>query len=109
MGEEGTGGLKEMAAQLKRLQERLKTARESLAEETVEASAGAGAVRVVMTGTQECREIHIASHLLQDSDAKKLQELLRLAINQAIQDSQVLAARRLGPLAGDLGSPGRGE
>jgi DNA-binding YbaB/EbfC family protein len=98
------GGLLGMAAQLRRLQEELKSVRAELAEQTVEASAGGGAVRVVMTGTQECREIHIAPPLLREPDASRLPDLLRLAINQAIQDSQAMAARRLGPLAGGLGT-----
>jgi DNA-binding protein YbaB len=31
-----------------------------------------------------------------------LQDLVLLAVNQAIRDSQLLAARRLGPLTGGL-------
>jgi DNA-binding protein YbaB len=37
-----------------------------------------------------------------------LQDLVMLAINQAIGESQDLAARRLGPLTGGLGIPGLG-
>ena len=107
MDDKGTGDLPGMAAQLKRLQENLRSAQAALAEETVEASSGGGAVKIVMTGTQECREIQIAPHLLREPEAGKLQDLLQLAVNQAIHDSQALAARRLGPLAGGLADPGR--
>ena len=107
MDDDGASGLLGMAAQLKRLQESLRSAQAALAEETVEASSGGGAVRIVMTGTQECREIRIAPHLLLEAEAGRLQELLLLAVNQAIHDSQALAARRLGPLAGALADPGR--
>jgi nucleoid-associated protein EbfC len=107
MDDEGASGLLEMAAQLKRLQDTLRTAQAALAEETVEASSGGGAIRIVMTGTQECREIRIAPHLLVEAEAGRLQELLQLAVNQAIHDSQALAARRLGPLAGALADSGR--
>jgi len=104
MGEDKGGGLLGMAAQLRRLQEELKSAQAALAEETVEASAGGGTVRIVMTGTQECREVRIAPHLLRDPEAGRLPDLIRLAVNQAIQDSQALAARRLGPLAAGRGT-----
>jgi len=37
-----------------------------------------------------------------------LQDLILLAVNQAIQDSQALAAQKLGPLTGGLSIPGLG-
>jgi DNA-binding YbaB/EbfC family protein len=99
-GEQGeTGPL----AELQRLQEELTRAQKALAEETVEASAGGGAVRVWMSGTQQCRRVAIDPDFIQQTDPDTLQDLLVLAINQAIHDSQVLAARRLGPLAGGMG------
>ncbi|NIS78865.1 MAG: YbaB/EbfC family nucleoid-associated protein [Anaerolineales bacterium] len=97
-----------MMSQFERLQEELSRAQAELAEETVEASAGGGAVRVVMSGTQECREVHVAHHLILERDVEMLQDLILLAVNQAIHDSQVLAARRLDPLTGGLGLPGMG-
>jgi DNA-binding YbaB/EbfC family protein len=109
MGEdEAGGGLFGMAAQLRKLQKDLKAAQQALADETVEARAGAGAVRVVMSGTQECRGVVIAPELLA-GDATRLQELLCLAVNQAIRDSQSLAAKKLGPLAKGLTGIGSGD
>jgi DNA-binding YbaB/EbfC family protein len=95
-------------AQMQRLQAELKQAQEELADQVVEASAGGGAVSVVMTGTQECRSIQIAPSLLQEGDVEMLQDLLVLAFNQAVRDSQQLAARRLGPFAAGMpgGMPG---
>lgn len=97
-----------LMAQMQRLQEALVKAQAELVDMTVEASAGGGAVRVVMSGTQECRQLHIAPELLTDGDVQMLQDLVLLAVNQAIRDSQALAARTLGPLTGGLGLPGVG-
>lgn len=97
-----------MMAQIQKLQEELQQAQAELADEVVTASAGGGAVKVIMTGTQECRGVEIASNLIQDGDLEMIQDLVMLAVNQAIQDSQVLAARRLGPLTGGMGIPGIG-
>jgi len=87
------------------LQQELSRAQADLAQQLVEASAGQGAVRVVMSGTQECHSVVIHPDLLAQGDGVKLQELLLLAINQAIKDSQLLAARRLSPLTGELDRP----
>jgi DNA-binding YbaB/EbfC family protein len=94
-----------MMAQLQKMQQELAKAQSDLAEQTIEASAGGGAVKVVMSGTQECRSVTIAPSLLESGDASMLQDLVLLAVNQAIQDSQLLAARRLGPLTGGM-APG---
>jgi DNA-binding YbaB/EbfC family protein len=98
----------DMLSQLTKLQEELQQAQTELADEVVTASAGGGAVKVIMTGTQECRGVEIAPNLIQDGDLDMIQDLVMLAVNQAIQDSQVLAARRLGPLTGGMGIPGLG-
>jgi DNA-binding YbaB/EbfC family protein len=95
-----------MMAKMQELQEQLMQTQEALAEETVEASAGGGAVRVIMSGTQECQQVIIDESLLEGGDLEMLQDLILLVVNQAIHDSQALAARRLGPLTGGLGLPG---
>jgi DNA-binding YbaB/EbfC family protein len=97
-----------MLAQVQKLQEELARTQAELAEETVEASAGGGVVRVSMSGTQECKAVVVEPELLEDGDVEMLQDLLLLAVNQAIQDSQALAAKKLGPLTGGLGLPGIG-
>ena len=95
-------GGKNMLSQVQRMQTELAQVQAELAEQTIEASAGGGAVKVVMTGTQECRAITIDPGLLQAGDVHMLQDLVLLAVNQAVRDSQLLAARRLGPLTGGL-------
>ncbi|OGO10559.1 MAG: nucleoid-associated protein, YbaB/EbfC family [Chloroflexi bacterium RBG_13_66_10] len=105
-------GRGDLLAGLEQLQEELRRAQAELGEQTVEATAGGGAVRVVMSGTQECKSVTISPALLQEPDAEMVQDLLLVAVNQAIRDSRVLAAQRLGPLAGGqagFGLGGTGE
>lgn len=85
-----------------RLERELAQAQAELARQMVEASAGQGAVRVTMSGTQECHRVVISPELLAEGDVGKLQDLVLLALNQAIKDSQLLAARRLSPLTDQL-------
>ena len=94
---------KDLLAQVQRLQTEIAKAREELAEQTVEVSVGGGAIRLVMTGTQECRKVTLDPGVVKPEELDLLQDLMVGAINQAIHDSQELAARRLGPLTGGLG------
>jgi DNA-binding YbaB/EbfC family protein len=99
---------KNMMAQVQELQAKLVQAQEDLGEQTVEVTTGGGAVRLVMSGTQECREVDIGPDLLEAGDIEMIQDLILLAINQAVSESQALAAKQLGPLAGGLGQLGGG-
>ena len=91
-----------MMGQLQKLQEQIEQAQAQLAEETVTASAGGGAIKIVMTGDQNCRSVEIDPEILKDIDAEMLQDLILTAFNSALEASHKLAADRLGPLAGGL-------
>ncbi len=95
----GGGG---MMQQLQRLQKQMEEIQAQLAEETVTASAGGGAVKVTMTGDQKCRAVEISPDLLKDADAEMLQDLVLSAVNLALEQSRELAAQRMGPLTGGL-------
>lgn len=91
-----------MMQQIQRLQEQLAQAQAKLAEETVTASAGGGAIKVTMTGDQKCRAVEISPDLLKDADPEMLQDLVLSAVNMALDQSRQLASDRLGPLTGGL-------
>lgn len=85
-----------------RLDHELRKAQSELAQASVEATAGRGAVKVTMSGTQECLSVEIADEVFESGDLRQLEGLVLLAVNQAIRDSQLMAARRLSPFSGDL-------
>ncbi len=91
-----------MMGQLQKLQEQIQQTQAQLAEETVEATAGGGAIKVTMTGDQHCRAVVIDPEILKDADVEMLQDLVLTAFNSALEASRQMAADRLGPLAGGL-------
>jgi DNA-binding YbaB/EbfC family protein len=97
-----SGGQSGMLQQFQRLQQQMAEAQAKLAEETVTATAGGGAVKVTMTGDQKCKAVEINPELLKESDAEMIQDLVLAAVNLALDQSRELAAERLGPLAGSL-------
>jgi DNA-binding YbaB/EbfC family protein len=98
----GAGGGGGMMQQIQRLQEQLAQTQAQLAEETVTATAGGGAIKVIMTGDQRCKSVEISPELLKDADPEMLQDLVLSAVNMALEQSRKLASDRLGPLAGGL-------
>jgi len=91
-----------MMKQLQQLQEQMLAAQEQLAEETVTATSGGGAVKITLTGDQRCTAVEIDPGLLEDADVEMLQDLILTALNSAPEDSRNLAQERLGPLTGGL-------
>jgi len=95
----GQGG---MMQQLQRMQKQMEEAQAKLAEETVTATAGGGAIKVVMTGDQICKSVEISPDFMKDADTEMLQDLILSAVNMALDQSRELQQKLMGPLAGGL-------
>jgi DNA-binding YbaB/EbfC family protein len=96
--------------QAQALQEKFKQMQAEAAGKTVQASAGGGLVRVVADGSLQIRSIEIDPTLLAANDQPMLQDLIVVAVNEAIKRAQELVAGevgKLGPLGG-LKFPGLG-
>jgi DNA-binding YbaB/EbfC family protein len=104
----GKGGLGggNMMGQLQKLQQQMEEAQAKLADETVEYTAGGGAIKIVITGDQHCRSITVDPDFVKDlaagGDAEMLQDLLLTAFNGALDASRKMAENRLGPLTSGL-------
>jgi DNA-binding YbaB/EbfC family protein len=96
----------DMMRQVQKLQEEMVKTQEALGEETVTATAGGGAVKVVMTGHQRVQSISIAPEVVDPDDVEMLEDLVTAAVNEALERSQALAAEQLGALTGGLRIPG---
>jgi DNA-binding YbaB/EbfC family protein len=101
------GGMKGgLASQLAAMQQQMIEAQEALGEQTVEITAGGGAIKVVMTGHQKVESITISPEVVDPEDVEMLQDLIVSAINQAVEASQGLASDKMGDLTGGLNIPG---
>jgi nucleoid-associated protein EbfC len=99
----GGGG---MLGQIQKLQADMMKAQESLADETLEVTAGGGAITIVITGQQRVKSITLQPEVVDPADLDMLQDLLVAAVNEAIERSQTYAAQKLQGLTGGLGIPG---
>ena len=79
---------------------------QELANETVEVTAGGGAIKVVITGQQKLQTISISPDVLSAGDVEMLQDLIVAAVNDAIDRSQELASQKMSAITGGLGLPG---
>ncbi len=104
------GGASNQAAmlrQIQKMQDDITATQAALENETIEASVGGGAVKIVITGHQKVQAITINPQVIDTSDPEWLsdmQDLLVAAVNQAIEQSQNYAAERMQGVTGGLDS-----
>jgi DNA-binding YbaB/EbfC family protein len=92
-----------MLRQVQQMQDRMGKVQAELETETVEATAGGGAVRVVASGTQKLVSVTIDPDAA--SDIEMLQDLVVAAVNEAMEKSKQLAASKMQAVASGLGLP----
>ena len=92
--------------QAQELQAKLAKAQQELADISVEASSGGGAVKVTINGQQKIQSVKISPEAINPDDVEMLEDLVLTAVNEAIAKSEELAAQRLGKLTGGLKIPG---
>lgn len=108
----GAGGMGGMMAQIQKMQSDMAEAQKQLETETVEVSVGGGALTIVITGHQRVQSIKLNPEVIDFEDpewATDLEDLLVSAVNQAIEQSQTMAANKMESITGGLGNiPGLG-
>ena len=102
----GGGGIKDKFKQIQQLQQmqaEMKKTRSALAKEVVTVVSADGRVTIEITGDQRVQNILISKELLINGDAESVGDLLVTSVNEAIQQSQSMAASRLEKLTAGLG------
>lgn len=95
-----------MMRQLQDMQKKMVKAQEDLANETVTATAGGGAVTVEMNGHHLVTAVTIDPDAIDPEDVETLQDMVLTAFNQALDKAQELAQKRMGAVTGGLNIPG---
>ena len=99
---------KKMLRQAQQLQRRMMELQEELESATVEATAGGGVVKVVVTGKMRIESLAIDPEVVTPEDVDMLQDLVMAALNEGLGKAQELASSRMGALTGGLNIPGLG-
>ena len=92
-----------MMQQVQKMQARMSKVQSELEAETVEASAGGGAVKAVLNGQQKVLSIEIDAEAAED--VEMLQDLVVAAVNEALERSREVASRRMQEVTAGLGLP----
>ena len=98
------GGLGNLMKQAQLVQENMKKLQEQLAEMEIEGQAGAGLVKVVMTGRHEVKRVTIDPKLLAD-DKDMLEDLVAAAVNDAVRKIEATTQQKMAAATAGLPLP----
>lgn len=96
----------QIAKMAQQMQTQMAKTQEELRDTTLDATAGGGAVRVVITGAGEVRSIEIDPSAVDPDEVEMLQDLVTAAVNDAIGKAKELERERMAAVAGGMGMPG---
>ena len=114
MARKGMGGMpggmdmNKLLKQAQQMQAEMMQAQESLKDETVEASAGGGMVKVKISGDLVVQDVTIDPDAVDPEDSEMLAEMVQAAVNEAIRAAQQLAESKMPQMPNMPGMPGLG-
>ena len=85
---------------------KVKKIQSELQKMVIEVEKGDGAVKVEITGEQKIKKIHIDPDCVDLDDISQLERWIEDAVKEAINQSQKVAAEKMQPMMGALGSLG---
>ena len=95
-----------MMKKVQKMQQDMLKMQEELKNRTVEATAGGGAVTVVVTGRKTVEKVTIAPSAVDPEDVEMLEDLVTTAINEAMRKVDEMTEKEMGKITGGMKLPG---
>ncbi|MCC4797922.1 YbaB/EbfC family nucleoid-associated protein [Enterovibrio norvegicus] len=100
----GKGGMGNLMKQAQQMQERMQKMQEEIANMEVTGEAGAGLVKVTITGSHSVRRVEIDDSLMED-DKDMLEDLVAAAFNDAARRVEEAQKDKMGDVTGGMQMP----
>ena len=95
-----------MMKQVQKMQEDMAKTQADLEEKIFEASAGGGAIHVKVNGKKELVDIKLEESVVDPEDIEMLQDLIMVAVNEALRTADEATQKEMGKVTGGLNMPG---
>jgi len=102
-GNFGGMNMNNLMKQAQKMQQQMQETQAALADKTIEVTTGGGAVKFVISGSKEIKEVKISPEVVDPDDIEMLEDLILSAANEAIRQADALSANELGKITGGLG------
>lgn len=99
------GNMQAQMAQVQAMQRKMQEAQEKITEMEATATAGGGAVEVTVTGDKMIKAINIKPEVVDPDDVEMLQDLIMVAVNEALRQMEEISENEMSKVTGSLGLP----
>ena len=97
------GNMNNLMKQAQRMQRQMEENKRALEEKEFKATAGGGAVEVIMTGAHEMKKITIDKEAVDPEDTEMLEDTIMAAVNEALRMADEASEAIMGKMSGGLG------
>lgn len=91
----GGGGMGQLMAQAQKMQTEMKKLQEKLALEEMDVESAGGRIKIRINGKQEILALNISKDIIDPTDPEMLSDLVKVALNEAVQSSQKRVANEM--------------
>lgn len=102
----GNMNMNSMMKQVQKMQADMQRMQEDIELKEFEASAGGGAVKVVVNGKKQIISLTLSPSVVDPDDIEMLQDLVTIATNEALRTAEEAMNKEMGKLTGGMGIPG---
>ena len=102
----GPGNMNQMLKQAQKMQEDMTTLQADLEQREYSATSGGGMVEVTVDGKHLIKSIKINPDAVDPDDAEMLEDLITVAVNEAIGNAIKTSEEEMGAITGGLNMPG---
>ncbi len=102
----GPGNMNQMLKQAQKMQEDMTALQEDLETREYTATSGGGMVEVTVDGKHLIKSIKIKPEAVDPDDSEMLEDLITVAVNEAIGNAIKTSEEEMGAITGGLNMPG---
>ena len=102
----GMGNMNSMIKQAQKMQAEMERMQAEMEDKKFEATAGGGAVAVTVSGKKELLDVTISPEACDPDDVEMLQDLIIVAVNDAMKKADEASASQMGKITGGMNIPG---
>jgi len=102
----GGGNMNQMLKQAQKMQEDMATLQADLETREYTATSGGGMVEVTVDGKHNIKNLKINPEIVDPDDVEMIEDLVTVAVNEAIANAAKTAEEEMGAITGGLNLPG---
>ncbi len=101
----GGMNMNNLMKQAQKMQKQMEETQSALKDKTLEITAGGGAVKIIINGKKEIKDLILSPEIVNNEDIEMLQDLIITSVNEAIRQADEMVNGEMSKITGGMGLP----